>query len=80
VAFGVVFYVKYGGWFNVVEVEFAVLLVQCLGGRCVFDVGVLNLVLSIWYSWRILVQKGVDWYFTTKDARIKLKSLCPVIM
>ena len=30
-----------------------------------------------WYEYRNKNQKGVDWQFTTSDARIKLKNLYP---
>jgi hypothetical protein len=32
-----------------------------------------------WEVKRKALQKGVDWQFTTKDARIRLKRLYPVI-
>ena len=71
---------KYGSWLNIAEIELSALAVQCLGDRRIFDVGVLNSELALWHSRRNQVQRGVDWHFTTKDARIKLKSLYPVII
>jgi hypothetical protein len=55
------------------------LAVQCFGDRRIGGIEVLNLELSTWYRQRNQTQKGVDWQFTTKDARIKLK-LYPIII
>ena len=71
---------KYGGWFNIVEIELVVLVVQCLGDRRIGGIEVLNLELSTWYWQRNQAQKGVDWQFTAKDARIKLKKLYSIII
>jgi hypothetical protein len=71
---------KHGSWLNIAEIELAALVVQCLGDRRISDIGVLNSELSIWYRQRNQTQKGVDWQFTTKDARIKLKKLYPTII
>ena len=32
-----------------------------------------------WHTDRNAMQKGVDWQFTTDDARIKLKHLYPIV-
>jgi len=69
---------EYGGWFNVVGIEFSVFSWQCLGRR-VDGLGVLNVELSVCEADRNDLQKCVDWQFTTKDARIKLKKLYPII-
>jgi len=53
---------------------------QCLGGRRISDIESLNKELASWYNRRNQSQKGVDWQFTTVDARIKLKRLYPFIM
>jgi len=68
---------KHGSWLNVAEIELSALSLQCLGKRRISDIEVLNVEMSSWYSERNLAQRGVDWQFTTKDARIKLKSLYP---
>ncbi|MDR0473360.1 MAG: IS630 family transposase, partial [Treponema sp.] len=36
--------------------------------------------LAAWHTQRNKYQKGVDWQFSAKDARIKLKRLYPLIM
>ncbi|MCL2475625.1 transposase [Candidatus Bathycorpusculum sp.] len=66
---------KHGGWLNVAEVELSVLGVQCLGKRRISNIESLNVELTAWHIERNQTQKGVDWQFTTKDARIKLKKL-----
>jgi hypothetical protein len=42
------------------------------------DIEVLNRELNAWHTRRNHMQKGVDWQFTTADARIKLKRLYPI--
>jgi hypothetical protein len=43
------------------------------------DVSTLREQVAAWESDRNAKQKGVDWQFTTADARIKLKRLYPRI-
>jgi hypothetical protein len=70
----------HGSWLNIVEIELSALAGQCLGKRRISDIGLLNRELGAWYNNRNDAQKGVDWQFTTKDARTKLKRLYPVII
>jgi len=35
---------------------------------------------TAWYSKRNAMQKGIDWQFSTEDARIKLKHLYPIVL
>lgn len=67
---------KHGSWLNIAEIELSVMTRQCLGRR-IPNIGDLSLELSKWESHRNCIQKGVDWQFTTEDARIKLKRLYP---
>jgi hypothetical protein len=69
---------KKGSWLNVAEIELSALTRQSLKKR-VDNIDRLNDILAIWQSDRNLTQKGVDWQFTTNDARTKLKRLYPVI-
>jgi len=71
---------KHGSWLNIAEVELSAMTTQCLGKRRIPDMHSLNTELSAWHSQRNTAQKGVDWQFTTDTARIKLKSLYPVIL
>lgn len=71
---------KHGSWLNIAECELSALAAQCLGSRRIADIDVLNMELKAWNTRRNLTQKGVDWHFTTADARSKLKRLYPKIM
>ena len=69
---------KHGSWLNIAEIELGVLSRQCLDQRmdCIQAV---QTECSAWDQERNAQQKGVDWRFTTADARIKLKRLYPQI-
>ena len=71
---------KHGSWLNIAECELSSLAAQCLGSRRISDIELLNLELMSWHNRRNCSQKGVDWQFTTVDARIKLKRLYPIII
>jgi len=70
---------KHGSWLNIAEVELSALGHQCLGNRRISSLQELNRELVSWFVDRNQKQKGVDWQFTTIDARRKLKRLYPVI-
>lgn len=67
---------KHGSWLNIAEIELSVMTRQCLGRR-IPEISELSMELQEWESRRNYSQKGVDWQFTTDDARIKLKRLYP---
>lgn len=70
---------KHGSWLNIAECELSVLSRQALKGR--FDSKpALQHQVQAWYEDRNEQQKGVDWQFTTPDARIKLKRLYPTLL
>ena len=71
---------KHGSWLNIAECELSALAAQCLGDRRIPDIESLNVELEAWHTQRNMAQKGVDWQFTTDDARIKLKRLYPEIL
>jgi hypothetical protein len=60
------------------EIEPSVLSGQCLERR-IDNVGELRREVSAWEDDRNERQVGVNWQFTTADARIKLRKLYPVI-
>jgi len=60
------------------EIELAVLAEQCLDRRLA-DQATLEREIVAWQSARNASGRGVDWRFTTADARIKLKHLYPAI-
>ena len=69
---------KHGSWLNVAESELSVLTRQCLGRRIASQAEVATEAVA-WNANRNHQQIGVDWQFTTNDARIKLKRLYPKI-
>ena len=71
---------KHGSGLNIAEIELSALAAQCLGNRRISSIEVLNKELFAWESRRNADQNGVDWHFTTADARFKLKRLYPVVL
>ena len=69
---------KHGSWLNVSEIELSVLTKQCLARR-IADIKTLRREAVAWAKRRNQAQTGVDWHFTAKDARKKLKRLYPQI-
>lgn len=69
---------KHGSWLNVAEIELSHLSRQCLDRR-IADKEQLNKEVNAWLTYRNDSAGTVDWQFTTKDARIKLKRLYPQI-
>ena len=67
---------KHGSWLNAAEIELAILGSQCLGQR-IPDTDTLRAEVSAWEDTRNTLGTGVNWRFTTEDARIKLKHLYP---
>ncbi len=67
---------KHGSWLNIAECELSVLTRCGLKSR-IADASDLKRQVEDWATYRNKKQKGVDWQFTTKDARIKLKRLNP---
>lgn len=67
---------KHGSWLNMAEIEFSVLNGQCLGRR-ISDHATLINEIAAWERDRNTAATGVNWHFTTADARIKLKRLYP---
>jgi hypothetical protein len=70
---------KHGSWLDIAEIELSALGRQCLSKRRIGNLDDLNNELKAWYIFRNKNQKGVDWQFSTTDARIKLKRLYPII-
>jgi len=69
---------KHGSWLDMAEIEIGVLSRQCLNRR-IPDQETLRLEIDKWEEKRNQKAVGVNWRFTTEDARIKLKSLYPSI-
>jgi primosomal protein N'' len=80
-AFSQIYYTpKHGSWLDIAEVELSALVSQCLGERRISSIEALNKAIAAWEVKRKTAQKGVDWHFTTTEARIKLKRLYPIIL
>ena len=70
---------KHGSWLNVAEIELSVLTRQCLSRR-VPEQAEVAAEAPAWAAARNARQTGVDWHFTTDDARVKLRRLYPNII
>ena len=69
---------KHGSWLNMSEIELHVLNSQCLNRR----IGDMDTIISestAWVNYRNNKTAKINWQFTTKDSRIKLKRLYPSI-
>ena len=69
---------KHGSWLNIAELELSALARQCLDNR-MEDQPTLARATTAWERARNHRRCAIDWRFTTKDARIKLKRLYPAI-
>ncbi|MFL5587153.1 MAG: IS630 family transposase [Ktedonobacteraceae bacterium] len=69
---------KHGSWLNMAEIEFSVLTRQCLHRRIGSRTELEREVVA-WQAKRNGQAVGINWRFTTTDARIKLKHLYPSI-
>ncbi len=67
---------KHGSWLNMAEIELSILSRQCLSQRIDMKL-TLSQEVYAWESKRNHAESTIDWRFTTKDARIKLKRLYP---
>jgi hypothetical protein len=67
---------KHGSWLKMAEIELSVLQRQCLKRR-IPDQETLTREVAAWERTRNQGAVKVNWRFTTKDARIKLKKLYP---
>jgi len=68
----------HGSWLNIAECELSVLTRHCLRHRTPSQAALVRKV-TPWARDRNARQRGVDWHFRTKDARIKLKRLYPEV-
>lgn len=70
---------KHGSWLNIAETELSVLAMQCLDRR-IPTMEDLKREVQAWEDDRNQTTKGVDWQFTTHDARVKLRRLYPRLL
>ncbi len=69
---------KHGSWLNMAEIELHVLNGQCLN-RHISSIEEIKEEAEAWQTHRNNKESKINWQFTTKDARIKLKRLYPSI-
>ena len=67
---------KHGSWLNMAEIEFSVLARACLRRRNA-DEGSLDRTVSACVSERNTTAATINWHFTAKNARAKLRRLFP---
>lgn len=70
---------KHGSWLNIAECELSALSRQCLAGRRIGSLEVLQHETAAWATNVNQQQRAVDWQFQIDDARLKLKYLYPKI-
>ena len=70
---------KHGSWLNIAECELSCLTSQCLAGRRIGALDLLQSEIAAWSEKTNTKQRGVDWHFQLADARTKLKRLYPKI-
>ena len=69
---------KHGSWLNMAEIELNVLMGQCLNRR-IDNLKTMREEVKAWQYHRNNMNAKINWQFTTKDARVKLKKLYPSI-
>jgi hypothetical protein len=69
---------KHGSWLNMAEIELNVLIKQCLDRR-IDNIKEMRAEVDAWQRDRNNAHSRIDWQFTCKDARIKLKRLYPTL-
>jgi len=69
---------KHGSWLDMAEIELGILGRQCLSRR-IDNIEDLRRETQAWEAMRNDAATKVNWQFTTKDARIKLRKLYPSI-
>lgn len=69
---------KHGSWLNMAEIELNVLMGQCLNRR-INNMKTMKQEVNAWKEHRNNKKAIINWQFTTKDARVKLKKLYPSI-
>ena len=70
---------KHGSWLNMAEIGLSVLSRQCLDRR-ISTIQQLGKEVKAWLTDRNQKPTSINWRFTTKDARIKLKRLYPALL
>lgn len=74
--FGFVYTPRHGSWLNMAEIELNVLNKQCLS-RHISNITEITREVEAWQNNRNNKNSKINWQFTTKDSRIKLRRLYP---
>ncbi len=69
---------KHGSWLNMAEIELNVLIGQCLNRR-IGDMATVSAEVEAWQNHRNTKTTTINWQFTTRNARIKLRRLYPTM-
>ena len=69
---------KHGSWLNMAEIELNVLIAQCLNRR-IAEIQKVRSEVRAWELRRNNQEAKINWRFKTKEARIKLKRLYPML-
>ena len=70
---------KHGSWLNMAEIELNVLNGQCFNRR-IDNIDTVKEEVEAWGNYRNNKNSKINWQFTSKDSRIKLKRLYPSIL
>ena len=68
---------KHGSWLNIAENELSCMTRQCLKGRRIGELALLQEEIGAWAIDVSNTQRDVDWQMKIEDARCKLKSVYP---
>ena len=71
---------KHGSWLNIAENELSCMTRQCLRGRRIGELPLLQQQIAAWSVDVTDAQRGVDWQLKIDDARCKLKTVYPKIL
>ena len=69
---------KHGSWLNMAEIELHVLNGQCLN-RHIDSIEKVREEVIAWQNYRNNKESSINWQFTTKESRVKLRRLYPSI-
>lgn len=69
---------KHGSWLNMAEIELNVLIGQCLNRR-IGEMATVSAEVEAWQNHRNTKNATINWQFTTRAARIKLRRLYPTL-
>ena len=70
---------KHGSWLNIAENELSAMTRQCVTGRRFATVEEISSQTTAWHEHNNARQRSVDWQFQVDHARVKLKSIYPIL-